>query len=416
MNRLAFLGLLLLVSILPAFGQQSHGPYKVAIADMNGDECVDLVLGYQGAGVITVEQGDCEGGFRRLAANVFETDEAVGDRHVHNLSLFDVDADGDLDIAAAIGGMDIAHPGAVVIAENVGNGALVERVRVMVPSQAKGVALGDFDGDGRIDLAATAAGRGNAGDLETGRLYLWPGKGGFSVCDPIHVETGHVAYSNDVADADGNGTPDFLVPNAHTDFVSLVFNPGATLFSAGPRVTALFMPRPPGYDVPRLNDAKFADVNGDGVVDVIAVSTNGGFVGSWWGMGGGEFAAPRVLAVGEPYAAFIAVCDVNEDGYADIAATHYMKLERTSILVGSAGGLLPPQSYATATGSYGIACGHIDDGDQAIDLVTANYAAHSISILRGLGDGTFAGPVHQDAGIVWRNGSWTAQQAEGETP
>lgn len=387
----------------------AFGPYKVELADVTGNGCPDLVLGYQGAGVVIVEQGDCAAGFQRLAVNAFQTGDAIGDRHVHNMHLYDADGDGDLDIGITIGGRDIAHPGTVIVAENVGGGVLAERARLSVPSEAKGVVLGDFDGDGKVDVAATASGRGTPEDIPTGRLYIWPRGSGWSFGDPVFVETGYNAYNVVSGDVDANGTPDFVVANAHADYVSVVLNPGEGLFSTGPAVRTLDLPQPRNWDVPRLNDAKLADLNGDGALDVLGVSTNGGVIGVWPGNGDGTFRAPRVLAAGDEFSAYADICDVDDDGHMDVIVTHYTSLQRTTVFLGSAGGLLPPTAYPTGLGSYGVTCANYDNPGSPLDFITANYASRTISMVRGNGDGTFEPPETVPRGIKWDGSAWVSE-------
>lgn len=60
-------------------------------------------------------------------------------------------------------------------------------------------------------------------------------------------------------------------------------------------------------------------------------------------------------------------------------------------------GFSPPASYASGEGVLSIAVGDVD-GDGDLDLVTANYTARNLAVLRNHGNGTFADAVLYDAG------------------
>ena len=410
MKHTIFLYLVALCLCAPAAAQTAYGPYKAELVEMTGDACDDLVLGYLGAGVVIVEQGDCSAGLSRIGTNAYVTPDAVGDRHVHNFAISDVDGDGKKDVAIAIGGLTPSVPGTIIVTRNMGGGTLTEQVRFSVPSQAKGVALRDFNGDDHIDLAATARGRSEAGDLAVGRLYIWPGLGGFSFGTPIYVETGRSSYDIELADLNGDGFADFLVPNERVATFHVVLNPGATLFSSPPIATAVTMPQAPGFAVNNINAVRAADFNGDGDLDVVAASHNSGLVGLWYGDGDGTFDQPTILLAGLN-SAYMDVCDINADEVPDLAVTHYSGIQQTSVFInqGGAAGFFPRQVYATGLGSYGITCANYDGVGSPVDIITANYLSRSITFLRGIGGGTFNSPATIPRGIKWSGTAWVSE-------
>lgn len=89
--------------------------------------------------------------------------------------------------------------------------------------------------------------------------------------------------------------------------------------------------------------------------------------------------------------------DFNEDGLVDIAVGNIGN-DRVSVMLGDgAGGFASAASYPAATSVRGL-CVLDLDGDGHDDLVTANRAASNVTILRGLGDGTFEAPVAIETG------------------
>lgn len=385
-----------------AMAQTAYGPYKVELIDMVGNSCPDMVMGYHAAGVVTVELGDCSNGLvRNYGVTAYTTGDAVGDRHIHNMAFADVDGDGKTDAAFAVG----LTSGAIIVARNAGTGSLPQQWSSGAPPSAhyfKGVALGDFNGDGKVDVAGSA--RPSDGSANA-VLYIWPGLTGFTFGAPVTVATGSAAYDIDTGDFDGNGFKDFLIAADSSTYAAVVFNPGSTLFTAPPTTfTSVTMPTPPGYSAPRINDARAIDMNADGFLDIVEVSTNGGLLAVFHGNGAGAFAAPNVTQAVGP-AVTIADCDMNADGLPDLAVTTYIGSNATSVLVNSAGGLFPKQVLTTDIGSYGVACKNIG-GWAAPDLITSNYSSRTIDFIAGTGGGLFNSPVSLPRGIKWNGSAW----------
>lgn len=387
----------------PTLAQTAYGPYKVELIDMVGNSCPDMVLGYHGAGVVTIELGDCSNGLvRNYGVTAYTTGSAVGDRHIHNMAFAEVDGDGKIDAAFAIG----QGAGAIVVARNLGNGTLPQQWTSGPPPSGyyfKAVALGDFDGDGNTDLAGALRASSGADAF----LYLWPGLGGFSFGSPTVVSTGSAAYDIDLADFNGDGHTDFLIPADSSTYAALFLNPGSTIFSSPPSYSAITMPTPPGYIAPRINDARAIDMNADGFKDIVLLSTNGGLLAVFHGDGTGAFAYPQMWQAVAP-AVTIADCDMNADGLPDLAVTTYIGANATSVLVNSAGGLFPRQVLATDTGSYGVACENLG-GWSAPEIITANYSSRTINFVAGVGGGLFNTPVSLPRGIKWNGTAWVAE-------
>jgi uncharacterized protein (TIGR03437 family) len=250
------------------------------------------------------------------------------------------------------------------------------------------VAAGDFNGDGRADLAVTLG--SSAGNLG---IALSNGNG-FS---PMTTQTTDGGTPSGIvpADFDGDGKLDLAVTNRTGTLV--IFK------GAGNGTFAHTNTYPTGGKPTRLTAG---DLNGDGKLDLV-IADNGDFGSSsaggvviFLGDGTGKFQGTASLAAGK-YPIASAIVDVNRDGKVDLVVSTRSDTSgwKIAVLLGNgSGGFGAATLYNTDFGSGPIAVADFD-GDKFADIVVTHCCGSTdMTILRGNGDGTFRPEVHFNGG------------------
>ena len=391
------------------------GPYKIAIADFNGDKLPDALLGYHNVGVGALWRGDGQGGLLRLANNMFgdedrrlNPDDATWSvPHVHNISIGDIDGDGLPDAVFGVGGSGETKLGRIVVARNAGGGKFERVVEFPTPSEAKGVRFADMDKDGTLDLLYTARGSGYKGDLKIGRLYIRRGLGEWKFGPAIESGAGRSAYYVETADLNNDGFLDVVIPNEHDSTVTYFISPGKKIFTFKTLPARQVRATPvPNMRSHAINDVRAADLNGDGNQDLLTANLGTSTVSIFPGNGDGTFQKDTLHDAGKN-GAFLAVGDFDGDRDVDFVITHWTE-DFASVFLNNGNGTFADRTdYKTGLGNYGVDAADLN-GDGHLDIVTANYRGLSMSVLIGVGDGTFKDAVNHDVGLRNLNGKWHA--------
>ena len=189
-----------------------------------------------------------------------------------------------------------------------------------------------------------------------------------------------------VADVNRDGVPDVVTTNDELHNVSVLLGRGDGTFHAKNTFAVGSKPR----------SVAVADVNRDGVPDVVTANAGSNNVSVLLGRGNGTFHAQTKFPTGSNPVSVV-VADVNGDEVPDVVTANAGS-NNASVLLGRGDGTFHGQNtFAVGSSPYSVAVADVN-GDGVPDVVTANYESYNVSVLLGRGDGTFQS---QTTFVVW---------------
>jgi hypothetical protein len=200
---------------------------------------------------------------------------------------------------------------------------------------------------------------------------------------PVSHSLGYQAISPAVADVNGDGLLDVAAVSSATNTVSVTLAQGGFSFGE-PFVTASGPYAPPTWPFPQ--DVAVGDLDGDDRPDLAVANTYMGAIGVLLQNPDGSFGPYTIFGLGsssfEP--SRLTMADMNLDGRLDVVTAGS---GRVWVLLNQGGGVLDvPLTYGVAGGAFEVVVADLNADDKP-DVALANYIGDTITIMAGSGDG-----------------------------
>jgi len=292
-----------------------------------------------------------------------------------SVAIGDLNGDGKLDLATA----NTASNNVSVLLGN-GTGTFAAAVNYAAGAGAGSVVIRDLNADSKLDLVTANTSTG----ANSVSVLLGNGNGTFSaaVLYPVGTKPSSVA----VGDLNGDGKPDLATANSGSTTVSVLLGNGNGTFSAAVNYGG----------IAGAAAIAIGDLNNDGKADLLTANPVSTRLAVLLGNGDGTF-GPMDTPYGGDYPLALALADLNGDGKLDVVVANVTNNTVGVLLGNGSGGVGNPANYAAGNGPVGVAISDLD-GDGKLDIAAANQRGDSVSVLTGNGNGTFAAAVQYPVG------------------
>jgi hypothetical protein len=361
-------------------------PVAVVSADINADGKLDLVVSHRADNSVYILLGNGDGTFQP-AAKVSIGEGIQGDVFVR-----DFNNDGKLDLFL---------PGSsnqAIVLLGKGNGTFGSPINsssfAVTGDYPRGWTVGDFNGDGKLDVASTDP--SNSADSGAYIVLLGNGDGTFKtgIAGPQIL---HYSRWCTVGDVNKDGKLDLIVADGqgagtttHTAELTILLGNGDGTFTLGHQYAS---PGLPSSDTLNPEDVIVADVNGDGKLDAIESDYDDN-INLFLGNGDGTFQPARGISPGE-YPRSVNVADVNGDGKPDLIVTNIgintggaefnkegAQPGSVAVLLGNGDGTFRPPIQYTAFDYPGWTAVGDFNGDGRPDLAVGRVMdSHTVNIM-----------------------------------
>ena len=338
---------------LAPFSLKGYQP-AIASADFNGDGNAD-VLYFDTAGTLDLLPGDGKGDLGALVTSPINLSPKI-------LIAADMNGDGKPD--AVLTGNSSGGTPTLSVLINQGNGTFAQEQDYTLPNTAISAAVGDFNGDGRMDVAVGFTGT-DAG------VWVLFGQSNGTLGTPVQIDSSLNPTGLAAGRLTTDGRTDLVVADQGVyDYVGASDQVNGALHvylgNAGGTFTTATQPstKATNYTV-----AALGDLDNDGKLDLIVVGNVAGAsisaggaptVYTLLGNGDGTFKTATALALAGSDgigATSIAMADYNNDGNLDVAVGN--PLDSTEVLLGNGDGTLEDTGLALGQQPVTVAAAYL---------------------------------------------------------
>lgn len=353
------------------------GPYGVVVADFNGDGKLDIAVADYGDpnsgndGGVSILQGNGDGTFQ--AASLV----SAGKNPI-SISVGDFDNDGHQDlIVSDFGDRPSGGNGSVSVLLGNGDGTFQSPVPLTAGDEPFPLAVGDFNGDGKLDFAVT--------DFNAG-VYVFLGNGDGTFRAPTLVNTGNNPSAIVAHDLNGDGKLDLAIaglpPSGTLNTINILLGKGDGTFQS---------PVPYTGSEGIATSIAAGDLNGDGKADLAFTSYICAFGACGSGMDtmlqnpDGTFHTVFAFSSHSETSLSVAIADFNADGSPDLVHIGGCGTSSTAACVavqlGNGSGAYSGSLFFNADqGPFALAVGDVN-GDGKPDIVVANQGSNDVTVL-----------------------------------
>ncbi|CAF1202596.1 unnamed protein product [Adineta steineri] len=391
------------------------GTRSIAVADLNNDTWLDLVITDSGVNEISIYYGDKDGNF------IKQNEYSTGSNSIpYMVAIGDLNNDYQLDIVVTDIGINNIR-----IFFGSGNGSFINYKDISTySSRPIFINLVDFNNDTLLDMITINYGK------NTISIYYSTGNGTF--LNPLNYSTGYDSLSSSLITGDFNNDQylDIAITNYGTNNIQILFgnhngslsnemiiytginsHPSSiavgyfnmdsfldiAITNYGTKTIGVFINNGngnfPNQTIYPINSTSpysidVGDFNQDNEMDLAIIGIGINNTGLLLGYGDGTFSDARMNSSGSSSSISFAICDFNKDNRLDMIIVNN-DTDSIDILLGYFEGYKRPVMFTTGSSPRSLAVGDFNN-DTKLDIVVGNYLNNSISILFGYANGSFA--------------------------
>ncbi|MEP1306555.1 MAG: FG-GAP-like repeat-containing protein [Balneola sp.] len=353
-------------------------PWAMAIGDLDGDGKPDMAVANRVDNTVLLYLNTSSSG--SISSGSFGTPSSisVGSGAPRGVDIYDIDGDGAKDLI--VSNFDTNTLSVYRNTSSTGSISFATNVDLSATSGPWGMAFGDVDGDGKPDIAVA-----NRGTTKISVFRNTSSVGSISFTTKSDFSTGSGPFNVALGDLDGDGKLDMVTGNRNDNDMSVHRNTssvGSISFASKVDFTTAGNPA----------FAAIGDVDGDGKAEVLIANSGSSSISvyhntaSSGSITSSSFASKVDFSVGSSPTGIVVV-DLDGDGKLDLGVNN-ANSDNISILRNTASsGSISSGSFATKVDfTAGDAPRKIEaadiDGDEGIDLVVVNSNSDNASVFR----------------------------------